>query len=328
MQIISPFYGIIYRLKGKKLNKTRFAFVCAMIAACISFSGCSDPKPVNVYTGVTIIDITEEAPVVSEETADVGTETTDAIGLPVVQTKDSAESAETTETVQTQTATVESNETPENIEIFIPEDVPAGKPLDFTLQDGDLDFLEHSVFVGDSICKGFGYYGFVDNDKVYGVASLAARSFFDYSFKYGPDDKEIGFVELLKHTKPEILFLSMGMNDVNMTTEKRFCENYKKIIDLALENSDAEIYICAITPVNGKFTANSVINSFNDTLKQFLSETYTERVRYVDFGQHLRSVNGKLLDIHNAGDGVHIMPSAYKIAMWELARVTKQDGLR
>lgn len=29
------------------------------------------------------------------------------------------------------------------------------------------------------------------------------------------------------------------MNDVNLTTAEEFCENYRAIIDIALENSDA-----------------------------------------------------------------------------------------
>ena len=62
----------------------------------------------------------------------------------------------------------------------------------------------------------------------------------------------------------------MGMNDVNMVYEDTYCENYRKIIQATLDGSKAEVFVAAITPVCSDFCANSVIDSFNDTIKQFI----------------------------------------------------------
>lgn len=44
---------------------------------------------------------------------------------------------------------------------------------------------------------------------------------------------------VLQKANPKNVFFWMGMNDVNLTTAEEFCENYRAIIDIALENSDA-----------------------------------------------------------------------------------------
>lgn len=189
----------------------------------------------------------------------------------------------------------------------------------------DREFTKQSIFVGDSICKGFSEYKVVGKKRVYARGNLGARSFFDYAFYYGDEDEEIDYSELLRRTQPKYVFLSMGMNDVNMTDEDMFCENYSRIIDKTLAESGAQVYVCAITPINSEFTTNYRIDCFNIRLKKYIEDNYPERVSFVDFGMHLRDEDGNLRENLTSGDGIHLAPYAYYIALWEFNRNLKAD---
>ncbi len=198
----------------------------------------------------------------------------------------------------------------------------------YDITSADREFTKESIFVGDSICKGFSEFRVVGSKRVYARGNLGARSFFDYDFYYGEDYEEIDYSELLSRTQPKYVFLSMGMNDINMTDEQQFCENYAKIIDKTLAESEAAVYVCAITPVNSKFTTNYRVDCFNLAIQQYIKDNYPERVYFVDFGKHLRNEDGDLRESLTSGDGIHLAPYAYYIALWEINRTTKADGLR
>lgn len=120
----------------------------------------------------------------------------------------------------------------------------------------------------------------------------------------------------------------MGMNDVNMTSAEQYCENYKKIIDLTLENSDADVYVCAITPISDlKFTRLDYINEFNDAIKHYIMRNYEERVHFVSFADPLKTPDGLLNDEYNGGDGIHLGKKAYFIALHELNKQIKKANL-
>lgn len=196
----------------------------------------------------------------------------------------------------------------------------------FLLSDEELSFVDYSLFVGDSICSGFSEYGIVSRDHVAAKGNLGSRSFFDYTFKFRGKEEQT-YAQVLKTAKPRYVFLSMGMNDVNMVYEDTYCENYRKVIQATLDGSKAEVFVAAITPVCSDFCANSVIDSFNDTIKQFIKDEFPERVHYFDFGRYLKNEQGKLRTCLHSGDGVHLGPYCYYIALWEMHRALMEAGL-
>ena len=196
----------------------------------------------------------------------------------------------------------------------------------FNLSEEEMGFVKYSLFVGDSICSGFSEYGIVPHEYVAAKGNLGSRSFFDYTFKFRGREEQT-YEQVMKTAKPRYVFLSMGMNDVNMVYEDTYCENYRKIIEATLNGSNAEVFVAAITPVCSKFCANSVIDSFNDSLRSFIEEEFPERVHYFDFGQYLKNEQGKLRTCLHSGDGVHLGPYCYYIALWEMHRVLMEAGL-
>ncbi len=200
-----------------------------------------------------------------------------------------------------------------------PESYLEYNPINGTyfIPDDEKEFCEQSLFVGDSICNGFYWSGVLQNKNLYASPSVGARNMLTYDMTYCNEPKK--FVPVLNTLKPKNIFFWMGMNDVNLTDSKEYCENYKKIIDTALKNSDAEVYVCGITPIsNLKFTKKETINEFNDAIRRFVEHQYDERVHYLYFGEPLKDANGLLAEDCDSGDGVHLSCKAHYIAMHEI----------
>ena len=178
---------------------------------------------------------------------------------------------------------------------------------------------KESLFVGDSICLGFSTWSVVSSKNVYATGNVGARNFFDYEMYYLSHPAK--FLDVLNEVRPKHIFFWMGMNDVNLTSAEEYCENYRAIIDTALKNSSADVYICAITPIRRlEFTKLSYINEFNDAIRHFVRTNYKERVHIINFGEPLKNAEGILDEQYNGGDGIHLSRRAYYVAMHEIKR--------
>lgn len=183
---------------------------------------------------------------------------------------------------------------------------------------------ENSLFVGDSICSGFSAWEVLKSKNVYATGNVGARNLFSYRMYYQREPAEL--VPVLKKTEPRYVFFWMGMNDVNLTSAEEYCENYSNIIFTTLENSDADVYVCAITPVsNLEFTRLAYINEFNDSIKNYIRTHCSERVHFVDFTEPLKAADGTLNEKYNGGDGIHLGREAYYIALHEINKQIKTE---
>lgn len=291
----------------------RFTYIAFLAAAAIALSGCQSrdagvvraSKTESIYNP--LITTVQTADVPEEEIAPTETNAEESVSA----------QKETEEALE---ETAETAETSEELDTFYIDEYAA-----YSLTKAERAFTKDSIFVGDSICRGFAEYKVVRQNSVFARGSLAARSFFDYAMYYG--DEEIDFETVLARTEPKYIFFSMGMNDINLTDEETFCENYRVLVELALEKSDAEIFVCAITPVNCDFSSSYHIDCYNLALEQYLAENYPERVHFVDFAKHLKDSEGNLKDCFNGGDGIHLSPYSYYVALWEMHRTMKAEGI-
>lgn len=305
----------------------KYRIISSALAGLVLLTGCSstDQKPDS--SSASLIE-----GLVSGTSSNTGTlaSGTPASGTPVNEPQDATEDApprtasDTSSSTTVHIPTAEVTTTPDadtDFDIFFSE---VGSQ--FALTEEEMSFVEHSLFVGDSICSGFGGYGIVPWDNVAAKGNLGSRSFFDYTFSFR-DKEEQTYAQVLKTAKPRYVFLSMGMNDVNMVYEDTYCENYRKVIQATLDGSSADVFVAAITPVCSDFCANSVIDSFNDYMRRFIAEEFPERVHFIDFGQYLKNERGKLRTCLHSGDGVHLGPYCYYIALWEMHRALMEAGL-
>lgn len=200
---------------------------------------------------------------------------------------------------------------PENGEIVLPSELKS--------------LAAESMFVGDSVCRGFMAYGYVSAKQSFADGNIGARNVLETDVYYG--GKERRFVSVLTTVKPKRLFFSMGMNDVNMTTAEEYYNNYKIAVDTALENCSAEVYLCAITPIRVDFTANGRIDEFNEQISNLVADYNTngeERVHFVDYTAPLKDKDGKLLEKYDGGDGIHLAREVYFIALHEIYKLINE----
>lgn len=181
-------------------------------------------------------------------------------------------------------------------------------------------FLSKTVFVGDSICSGLRVYGILPSDNVMAVGNVGARSIFDYKFNaYGT---EYALPDALALLKPEYVICSMGMNDVNMTSEEKFCENYDNVLStIHATLPNAKIYVVSITPISAEstFCSNEKLDRYNQALKSHLSGT---SYGYLDVASIMKNAAGALADENNGGDGIHLSPAAYKAYLKRICELT------
>lgn len=179
--------------------------------------------------------------------------------------------------------------------------------LSFT--DDERKFAEQSLFIGDSICRGLEAFNVLNAKNVLGVGNAGARNIFEMEFfRRG---KDVDFMTVIQEEKPRHVVFWMGMNDVNMTDAQTFCRNYQKAIDKVLELPETDVIVVSITPVCTDFTPNSRIVEFNSTLSDYISQTYPERVQFVNVHDALQNEDGELQWYFSSGDGVHINEIAY-----------------
>ncbi len=191
-----------------------------------------------------------------------------------------------------------------------------GEHWKLKLSDNQKQLADNSLFVGDSICSGFSSYGLTSWKNSYAAGSVGTRNFFESEIKYFGEVKS--YADAISEKNPDRIFLWMGMNDVNIISAEQYAKNYKDIIDYSLENSQAEVCVLAMTPVNSDFTPNERITLFNNSLKDMIAANYTQRVRYIDFAYVVTDSRGMLCDDYDAGDGVHLAPDVYYLAMIEI----------
>lgn len=298
----------------------KHTYIAALLAASLLLCSCASDENVNGDNSFAqgLIHYAGGESAVAE-TQDVQSEAAQATTAQPAPETESAQPAESAAAESAESAQPAESAEAEELGTFYSEQFAAYK-----LTDEERAFIDRSVFVGDSICRGFSEYKVVSRKCVYARGSLAARSFFDYAMYMG--DEEVDFATVLERRKPQFVFLSMGMNDINLTDEETYCENYRAVIDAALKESGAQVYVCAITPINSTFSSNYHIDCYNLKLQAFIEETYPERVHFVDFAKHLKDADGNLKECFNGGDGIHLAPYAYYVALWEMNRTLAADG--
>lgn len=189
----------------------------------------------------------------------------------------------------------------------------------YTLTDEYREFLDGCVFIGDSICSGLKHYETLPAEQVYAQGSVAARNIFDYTFNY--KGQQLSIINVLINVKPEYVVFSMGMNDVNMTSEKKYCENYDYLISMVESFlPDTKIIVCSITPISADsaFTTNEKIDNYNTAIKEFIENSEKKNRYYVNIAHALKNTDNCLYEDYSAGDGIHIGPLAYNAILYQL----------
>ena len=173
------------------------------------------------------------------------------------------------------------------------------------------DFYQSRLAIaGDSIAYGFNAYGFIPSTHNIATESVSMWNLDYFTFSTG-----MGLVDSVEYINPDILYISMGMNDVNMTSPEEYAEKYKSTI-YEIRNRVPDIYIvvAGITPVTDTsgFVSNETIREFNNALENMVNEVYSNHVYYFD--AYSIVADPETLELRpecTGGDGIHLVSSCY-----------------
>ena len=258
------------------------------------------PEPViSAETAVPVPAVTEAAPDLTALTAPpVTTYTTDAT-VPLTSLTSASAAPVTEITIG---------------EIPVPETTaPPPEPDEHGLTPQDYAFLHDTVFVGDSICSGLRVYGILPDDNVVAKGSVGVRNIFENKFPVR--EREFGVSYSLYLLEPRYVVFSMGMNDIRMTTEEEYCNNYDFLMDtLHTVLPDTKFFVASITPVTAdcEFTDNDRIDRYNEAMKTHLE---SREESYVDIASCLKMWDNTMYPEYSGGDGIHLVSSTYYIIL-------------
>lgn len=296
--------------------KVKYTGAAAILAAAL-LSGCATDISQTVPTSASAVEV------LATKAADTTTEPTTTTTAKISITTTTTTETTTEETAETTPESSESTEDTTSAPSAGTYTIYSDEYKQYGFTDKYNDFLSKCVFVGDSICSGLKAYDIIPADRVCAVGNVAARNIFEDWVLFKIDGEKLPLLPALEKIKPEYIVFSMGMNDVNMTSEQGFCDNYQKILS-QVESilPDSKLIVLSVTPItygeDGRlFTLPTNIDSFNAALKDYLDST--GKWTYADVEHEMKNTNNMLkADYLGSPDGVHLAPAAYKAILYQL----------
>ena len=178
--------------------------------------------------------------------------------------------------------------------------------------------LSDCAFVGDSICSGLFVYDVLPKDMVVATGNVGIRSLREYTFDINGGTYTA--LEALKVIDPKYVIFSMGMNDINMTSEETYCQNYLSFLaDTQAELPSAKLYVASITPIDAgsNFASNDKIDRYNAAAKAAVEQA---GYGFIDVTTHLRNDTGGLNPDCGGGDGIHVNKLGYYSMLTDVAK--------
>lgn len=184
---------------------------------------------------------------------------------------------------------------------------------EFDSLEWDREFMENTIFVGDSVCRAlYVYNDLLTTKQVAAVGGGAARNIYDYTFKM--EDNEFDLKQAVEYYKPEVVFLWMGINDINMTEKDVYAENLKSIADDVISRSpESKVVILSMSPTADyhEWNANERIREYNAAAMEMCGKITDKEIYYLDIQDILSDTDGYLLPECDGGDGMHLSEMAY-----------------
>lgn len=259
----------------------RIAFAAAILSAAY-FSGCHK---------------VEEAAVT--ETLLPPTAMTTSEAVPAIATVTETET-------ESETATETETETEPAARVIVPK-------LEWNSLDWNKEFMEDTIFVGDSVCRAlYVYNDLLTTKQVAATGGGAARNIYDYTFKM--EDNEFTLRQAAEYYKPKVFFLWMGINDINMTEKDVYANNLKAIAEDMLSISpESKVVILSMSPTADyhEWNANERIREYNAAAREMCEAVEGEEIYYLDIQDILSDEEGYLLPECDSGDGMHLSQMAY-----------------
>lgn len=92
------------------------------------------------------------------------------------------------------------------------------------------NYIDETIFYGDSITFNFFYYGQLKQSNVWAMSSLTPESALTLKVPFYKYNDEISLIDGLKKYKPKRIIITLGANAVAVTTKDFFISSYEELI--------------------------------------------------------------------------------------------------
>lgn len=172
------------------------------------------------------------------------------------------------------------------------------------------DLYQQKIMVaGDSVAYGFNAHNYISDDRNFAQGSVSMWNMDAFTF-----DSGLSMVDAVSAARPELLYISVGMNDVNMDGAEQYASRYTEVVRQISENCpDTVIVAAGITPTGAYsyFTSNSTIREFNSALKSAMESFGKGNILYFDAYSVLCDSSLDLRYECDGGDGIHLQAHSY-----------------
>ena len=168
-------------------------------------------------------------------------------------------------------------------------------------------YLNRCVFLGDSRTVAMVNYGFFNDDAALAQIGISHPSFASNKF-INNAGKEYTLKSYLASHQAPVIYILLGVNGVNDSSEAHYQNTFISLIDKVVELApNSNIVLVAIGPVddNGIYK-NTVQNAWIDKYNDFLLKTAKDKhIFYLDIAEILKGADGQVKSEYNGGDGLH-----------------------
>lgn len=179
--------------------------------------------------------------------------------------------------------------------------------------DMGVNYLNETIFYGDSITFNFFYYGQLSQNNVWAMSSLTPENAHTWKVPFYRYHEDITLIDGLKKYKPKRVIITLGANAVAVTTKEFFINKYEELIIKAKEASpDTTIIVQSIFPVDNRYNTNSSLNNVKINNYNYYLAEMCERhgVYFLDTEEILKDSEGYLRkDYCYSSDGIHLLPA-------------------
>lgn len=183
---------------------------------------------------------------------------------------------------------------------------------------------------GDSIAYGFCAYGYIPVQHNIAQGSLAMRNYTSYG-SFTVNGQQMRCMDAIATLKPRLLYVSMGMNDINMTDAQTYANNYVGFLRQVRSKVPNCIIIAAnITPTEARRTDFSVnkIRNCNAAMTAAVSAMNDSNIILFDAYSVVSAGGTYMASGYGAGDGLHLAGHVYQKLLNSLAIVLDQHGVK
>ena len=180
------------------------------------------------------------------------------------------------------------------------------------------EYLNDTIFIGDSRSNGMANYGFVSRDRVYAIDGANHQTARTQRFLIlGSTGQQLTIAQAIAVVKPARMIVSFGINGIAFMGEQTFFDEYAAFLDeLKAASPDTILVVQSILPVSAAQEvedprmANATIDAYNQKLKAL---TLEKGGRWLDTSWLLKDSQGALDAVYDAGDGLHFNEQAYDV---------------